>query len=129
MCQFNFLVTKEKSNYSKIKEIASEFGLNFAEYKLNIPNCNEMQTLLTTTKDCDCGSVLGKKYWADSPEPDWKKEQKKLERKRFSKRRIGLLLEQKRKKFAEKTSSEIKAENKEAKKWTEFLTDKRLIPI
>jgi hypothetical protein len=126
MCQFNFLVTKEKSNNSEIKEIASEFGLNYAEYKLDIPNSNEIRTFLTTTKDCDCGSVLGKKYSFDSSEPDWKKEQKKLERKRFSKRRIELLLEQKRKEFTEKNSSELKAENKEAEKWSEFLTDKRL---
>jgi len=126
MCQFNFLVTKEKSNISEIKEIASEFGLNYAKYKLDIPNSDEIQTFLTTTKDCDCGSVLGKKYSDDSSEPDWKKEQKKLERKRFSKHRIELLLEQRRKEFIEKNSSELKAEKKEAKKWTEFLTDKRL---
>lgn len=126
MCQFNFLVIKEKSNNSEIKEIASEFGLNYAEYTLDIPNSNEIRTFLTTTKDCDCGSVLGKKYSDDSSQPDWKKEKKKLERKRFSKRRIELLLEQKRKEFTEKNSSELKAENKEAKKWTEFLTDKRL---
>ncbi|WP_179346692.1 hypothetical protein [Winogradskyella ursingii] len=126
MCQFNFLVTKEKSSISEIKEIASEFGLNYAEYKLNTPNSNEIQTFLTTTKNCDCGSVLGKIYSDDYSEPDWKKEQKKLERKRFSKRRIELLLEQKRKEFTEKNSSELIAENKETEKWIEFLTDKRL---
>jgi len=126
MCQFNFLVTKEKSNISEIKGIASEFGLNYTEYKLDIPNSEEIRTFLTTTKDCDCGSVLGKKYSDDSSQPDWKKEQKKLERKRFSKRRIELLLEQKRKEFSEKNSSELKAENIETKKWTEFLTDERL---
>ena len=58
--------------------------------------------------------------------PDWKKERKKLERKRFSKRRIELLLEQKRIEFAEKNSGELKTENKESEKWIGFLTDKRL---
>ncbi len=80
MCQFNFLVTKEKSNNSEIKEIASESGLNYAQYPLDIPNSNEIRTFLTTTKDCDCGSVLGKKYSDDSSEPDWNKEQKNLKR-------------------------------------------------
>ena len=126
MCQFNFLVTKEKSNSSDIKEIASEYGLNYSEVELNITNSNQIQTFITTTKDCDCGSVLGKKYWDDSVEPDWKKERKKLERKRFSKRRIELLLEQKRIEFAEKNSGELKTENKESEKWIGFLTDKRL---
>jgi len=60
MCQFNFLVTKEKSNNSEIKEIASEYGLNYAEYKLGFPNFAEFRAFLTTTKHCDCGSVLGK---------------------------------------------------------------------
>ncbi|WAC02926.1 hypothetical protein N7U66_04675 [Lacinutrix neustonica] len=103
MCQFNFLVTKEKSNISEIKGIASEFGLNYAEYKLDIPNSNEIQTFLTTTKDCDCGSVLGKKYSDDSSKPDWKKEQKKLERKRFSKRRIEMLRNRNEKSIPKKT--------------------------
>ncbi|MFD2824528.1 hypothetical protein ACFS5M_12670 [Lacinutrix iliipiscaria] len=126
MCQFNFLVTKEKSNISEINKIASEFRLNYTEYKLDIKNPDQIQAFLTTTKDCDCGSVIGKKYSDDSSEPDWNKEQKKLERKRFSKRRIELLLEQKRKEFIENNSSELKAEQKETKKWTEFLNDKRL---
>ena len=126
MCQFNFLVTKEKSNISEIKEIASEFGLNYAEFKLDTSNSNEIQTFLTTNKDCDCGSVLGKNYSDDLPKPNWKKEEKKLERKRFSKRRIELLLEQKRKEFIEKNSGELKEEKKEAKKWADFLNDKRL---
>ncbi|MEP5936213.1 MAG: hypothetical protein ABJ218_13935 [Winogradskyella arenosi] len=117
MCQFNFLVTKEKSNNSEIKEIASDYGLNYAEYKLDLPNSAEFRTFLTTTKHCDCGSVIGKKF----SEPDWKKEKKKLERKRFSKRRIELLLEQKRIEFSKNNSSELETE-----KWTDFLTDKRL---
>ncbi|WP_152611357.1 hypothetical protein [Psychroserpens mesophilus] len=100
--------------------------MNYAEYKLDIKNSDQIQTFLTTTKDCDCGSVLGKKYSDDSTEPDWKKEKKKLERKRFSKRRIELLLEQKLKEFKERNSDELKAEQKESKNWTEFLNDKRL---
>jgi len=126
MCQFNFLVTKEKSNYSEIKEITSEFGLNYEESKLDIINSNQIWTFLTTSKNCDCGSVLGKKHWDDSSEPDWKKERKKLERKRFSKRRIELLLEQKQKKITNKNTNEIKVEQNESKKWIEFLNDKRL---
>ena len=93
---------------------------------MDIKNSDQIQTFLTTTKDCDCGSVLGKKYSDDSTEPDWKKEKKKLERKRFSKHRIELLLEQKLKEFKERNSDELKAEQKESKNWTEFLNDKRL---
>ena len=126
MCQFNFLVTKEKSNSTEIKKIASEFGLNYAEIELDITNSDKIQTFLTTTKDCDCGSVLGKKYWDDSIEPDWKKERKKLERKRFSKRRIELLMEQKKNEFTKKNADEIQTETNESKKWTEFLNDSRL---
>ncbi len=126
MCQFNFLVTKEIYNNSEIKKIASEFGLNFAEYKLDIPNSNEIRTFLTTTKNCDCDSVLGKEYLDDSSEPDWNKEQKKLEKKRFSKHRIKLLLEKRRKDFTEKNTHELNVEINEVKIWTEFLTDKRL---
>ncbi len=126
MCQFNFLVTRKNSNPSEIKKIATEYGLNYEESKLDILNSDEIQTFLTTAKDCDCGSVLGKKYSDDSSEPDWKKEEEKLERKRFSKRRIELLLEQKRNHFTEKNYCELELEKKETKKWTEFLNDKRL---
>ncbi len=126
MCKFNFLVTEEKSDISEIMGIASEFELNYTEYNLDLKNSYQIHTFLTTIKNCDYGSVLGKKYSDDSSEPDWKKEQKKLERKRFSKRRIELLLEQKRKEFTEKNSSELKAEQEETKKQTEFLTDSRL---
>lgn len=126
MCQFNFLVTKKKSNEVDIKKIASEFGLNFANIELDITKSDEIYTFLTTKNDCDCGSVLGKKYWNDSVEPDWTKERKKLERKRFSKCRIELLLEQKKNEFAKQNADEIETELKESKKWTEFLNDNRL---
>lgn len=126
MCQFNFLVTKHKTNTSEIKEIASEFGLNYSEIELDITKSNQIQTFLTNTKDCDCGSVLGKKYWDDSEEPNWEKERKKLERKRFSKRRIELLLEQKKNEYSNRNADEIKKEINECKKWTNFLNDNRL---
>ncbi|WP_127846309.1 hypothetical protein [Psychroflexus aestuariivivens] len=126
MCQFNFLVTNKNSHSSEIRKIVSDYGLNYEEYKFDIPNFVEIRTFLTTTNNCDCGSVLGKKYSDDSSESDWSNEQKKLERKRFSKRRIELLLEQKRREFAVKNSKEIELENNESKKWSEFLNDNRL---
>jgi len=126
MCQYNFLITKEKIDVSEIKEIASEFGLNYTEVKLNFSNFGQLRTFLTTTKDCDCGSVLGKKYCADSLEPNWNKERNRLERKRFSKRRIELLLKQKQKEFANKNANEIQIELNETKRWSEFMNDQGL---
>ena len=80
MCQFNFFITKDKSNTLEIKEIASEFELDFKEIELDIVTSEKIWTFLTTRKSCDCGSVLGKEYRDESSEPDWIKEKKKLER-------------------------------------------------
>jgi len=126
MCQFNFLVTKERFNQSEIKEIATDNGLNFTEKELDIKNSDRIQTFLTTTENCDCGSVIGKNNWNDSMEPDWEKERKKLVRKRYSKRRIELLLEQKEINHAKKNKDEFENELIESQKWLEFLNDAQL---
>ena len=127
MCQFNFLVLKNISSPTKIGKVASEYNLNFVKRNFNSADKNKLEIYQTTTGNCDCGSVLGKNYSDDNKKPDWNKERKKLERKRFSERRIDLLLEQKRKEYSEKHSDEIQSELSEMKKWADFLNDERLI--
>jgi hypothetical protein len=126
MCQFNFLVTNEFSDEVEIKSIASEIGLNYLKQPLKVVGFNQMNAYSTTRTSCDCGSVIGKNFRKSSSELDLQKEKKKLERKKFSKRRIELLLEQKQKEFAEKNSKIIEEEILESTKWIEFITDPRL---
>ena len=126
MCQFNFLVIKREYNSDGFKEIASEYGLNFNEKKLNIINADNLRTFITTKGECDCGSVLGINNSSDNSKPDLGKFQKKLERKRFSRNRINLLLEQKRKEYIVQKEDDTKKEFDEANKWINYLSDNRI---
>lgn len=126
MCQFNFLLTNEPSDDFLVKSIASEIGLNYSKRELNIIGFHAINAFLTTRTSCDCGSVLGKNYRENSSEPDWQKEKKKLERKKFSNKRTELLLEQRRNEFAERNSEAVEKELRESRKWIEFIHDPRL---
>ncbi|MEE9430809.1 MAG: hypothetical protein V3V16_07205 [Melioribacteraceae bacterium] len=132
MCQFNFLIIKENVKSQEIKEIVSNHELDFAQQYLDIGNINGIKAFSTAQWNnkaknlCDCSSVLGKNHWNDTTEPYWKKEKKKLERKRYSKRRIELLMERKRQEYRTNKKDESQIEMEESKKWIDLLNDDRL---
>lgn len=132
MCQFNFLITKEKTKSHEIEKIAKKHNLNFESQYLNITTKAKLYPFLTTKwnnrcdNNCDCNSIIGKNKKQNSSQPYWDKERKKLENKNYSKNRIELLLKQKQKKYQNSILEDKQIELAESKNWIGFLNDKHL---
>lgn len=120
MCQFNFIVLEKNSNENKIREIANASNLNFNTISLKSSNPN-LFFYLTSKKECNCGSIIGSEIWKVKNTFDLLKEQKKLEKKRFSKNRIELLLKQKQDEFNKENIEKEKKELNETQNWSDFI--------
>jgi hypothetical protein len=105
----------------RIIELASSCDFRFQYVKTNFSN-PKLRAYFTNLgeNNCNCGSVIGKKEWAEDAKFDIEKERIKLERKRFSKNRIAQLLVQKQQEIELKRANGLKSETEEAEKWIKF---------
>ncbi len=126
MCQFNFIVTKEKCDTKYVREIAREYGLDFTEIKLNISNRVDIETFITTIGDCDCGSVFGSNKNEPSFSFNKEKEIEKLKRKKYSAAKIERIISEKQLKFEKDNDSYYQKDIDESENWLGFLRDLRL---
>jgi hypothetical protein len=122
MCHYNFLILENKNSENNVLKIANDSGFLFKGVMTNftVKNLNAYVTDLTGDDNCNCGSIIGMNIWNDNEIFDIEKERKKLERKRFSQKRIEELLIQKQENWQTRKFEYDVSKNTEGEKWIAF---------